>query len=106
MSDMQTAAPTFSGTPAKYRKITIVFPIVFNGLLYLGMIGVVYGILGQTWILGWKPAAIALAATAFYIRVAFPWIMGLDAQYGRGSGWKLDSRPIKLPERSQRPNID
>lgn len=89
----------FSGTPAKYRKITIIFPIVFNLSLYLGMIGIVYGINGQDWILGWKPAVAAIVLTAIYIRISFPWMMGLDAQYGKGSGWKLESRSLKLPER-------
>ena len=46
---------TFAGDPRLYRKITILGPVAMNLYLYLGMVGVVYGIHGETWIFNWQP---------------------------------------------------
>lgn len=93
----------FTGTPRTYLRIAIGGAIALNAYLYLGMIALVYGLNGQTWILGWKPALIAALFTVFFARTAYRWIMRLDAQYGSGKSWKLESQKIKLPERVSRP---
>jgi len=99
VTDTNTSHRSFSGNPARYRRITLVFPLVFNLVLYLGMVAIIWGVQGEDWILGWKPLLSLVLMSAFYIRVAYPWIMGLDARFGKGSGWKLESQSIKLPER-------
>lgn len=73
-----------------------------NLYLYLGMVGLLYGVHDQEWILGWKPVLVMVLFTALLIRISYPWIMNLDARYGTGSGWKLESQSIKLPERRAR----
>ncbi len=89
----------FSGNPRLYFRIALAGAIALNSYLYLGMIALVYGLNGQTWILGWKPALIAVLFTAFFARTGYRWIMRLDAQYGSGRSWKLESERVKLPER-------
>lgn len=90
---------TFAGDPRLYRKITILGPVAMNLYLYLGMVGVVYGIHGETWIFNWQPILATVLFTAFLVRISFPWIMNLDARYGTGSSWVLQAKRIKLPER-------
>lgn len=89
----------FSGNPGKYKRIAFGGAIALNLYLYLGMVALVYGLNGQSWILGWKPILIAVLFTAFFARTAYRWIMRLDAQYGSGRSWKLESQMVKLPER-------
>ena len=103
MSDVQNSQIEFSGSPAKYKKITLVGSLVLNAYLYLGMVGLVYGLNGNDWILGWQPILFTLVWAFLFSKIAFGWIMKLDAQVGSGKGWSLDSAPIKLPERRVRP---
>jgi len=97
MNELQSKP--FVGEPKLYRKITVLGPVVMNAYLYLGMVGVVYGVHGKTWIFSWQPILAAVLFTAVMARISFPWMMNLDARYGTGSGWQLPSRKIKLPER-------
>ncbi len=92
----------FSGNPKRYRKIAFGGAIALNLYLYLGMVGLLYGLNGQDWILGWKPMLIAVVFTAIVARTAYRWIMRLDAQFGSGGGWKLESQMVKMPERRER----
>jgi len=101
-SNTQEAHIEFSGTPAKYKQIAVVGSFVLNTYLYLGMVGLVYGLNGNDWILGWKPILFTLVWSFLFSKIAFGWIMKLDAQVGSGKGWSLDSAPIKLPERRVR----
>ena len=89
----------FSGNPRIYFRIAVAGAFALNSYLYLGMIALVYGLNGQAWILGWKPALFAVLFTAFVARTGYRWIMRLDAQYGSGKSWKLESQRVKLPER-------
>ena len=57
-----------------------------------------YFLHGETWVFGWKPIAIAVVFALLFSRMAFRWIMRLDAQYGSGSSWTLESVQVKLPE--------
>ena len=99
MASEQPVGIEFSGNPAKYKKITLVGSFVLNTYLYLGMVGLVYGLNGSDWILGWKPILLTVVWAFVFSKIAFGWIMKLDAQVGSGRGWALDSAPIKLPER-------
>ncbi len=100
--DVLAHARPFSGTPARYRRISIVVSIAIHGYLYLGML-FFHGYLGGAeWVFGWKPAVFALVSCVVFARQAFRWIMRLDAQYGSGAGWSLPTRSVKLPEPRQR----
>ena len=103
MSDIEFVEIPFSGNPKKYRKIAVVGSIMLNTYLYLGMVGLVYGLNDQDWILSWKPITITVIFALLFARIAYGWIMKLDAQTGTGRGWKLESETIKLPERRIRP---
>ena len=103
MSDIEFVEIPFSGNPKKYKKIAVFGSIILNTYLYLGMVGLVYGLNDQDWILGWKPIAIAVCFAVLFARIAYGWILKLDAQTGSGKGWKLESESIKLPERRARP---
>lgn len=99
MSDIKFVEIPFSGTPEKYKKIAVLGSIILNTYLYLGMVGLVYGLNDQDWILGWKPIVITVVFAVLFARIAYAWILKLDAQTGSGRGWKLESESIKLPER-------
>ncbi len=103
MSDIEFVEIPFSGSPKKYKKIAVVGSIILNTYLYLGMVGLIYVLNDQDWILGWKPISIATVFAILFARIAYGWIMKLDAQTGTGRGWKLESEAIKLPERRPRP---
>lgn len=92
----------FSGNPAKYRRYAIITSIALNLYLYLGLAGLQYWAHGATWLFGWKPALAVAAFTALFARINYRWIMRLDARYGTGRGWTLESRRLKLPERALR----
>ena len=93
----------FFGTPAQYRRyvlwmtLYIVFGIwgSFSLIRYLAF--------GESWVFGWKALLGVTIFAAFFYRQALRWIMRLDAQYGRGSGWILKEITVKLPEPRLRP---
>ena len=89
----------FSGTPKKYRRFAIISSLVINLYLYFGLAAVVYLHEGATWVFSLKPTLVVVVFAALYARIAYRWMMRLDAQYGSGSGWVLKSRRLKLPER-------
>ncbi len=96
------AARPFSGNPGLYRKFAWGGSVLIHTYLYFGFL-FLHGYLGEAdWVFGWKPAALAIVSCLLFGRVAFRWIMRLDAQYGRGSGWVLASRTVKLPQPRQR----
>lgn len=90
----------FDGTPKTYARIATIVSVVLNLYLYLGMVALVYLVNGQSWILGWKSILTAVLFTAFFARAAYRWMMRLDAQFGSGKGWTLESQMVKLPERA------
>lgn len=89
----------FSGNPKKYRRYAIISSLAINLYLYFGLAIVMYLHNGATWLFSWKPILITVAFTAIFARVSYRWMMRLDAQYGTGKGWVLESRSLKLPER-------
>lgn len=88
----------FFGTPAHYRRYVLwMTSYVVAGIWGLFCL-IKYAAFGETWMFGWKwLLGVAIFAVLFYRR-AFQWIMQLDAQYGRGSGWTLKEVTVKLPE--------
>ncbi len=89
----------FSGNPKKYLRYAIVSSIVINLYLYFGLAGVLYWHSEQTWLFTLKPVLITVVFMVLFARLSYRWIMRLDAQYGKGSGWALESRMLKLPDR-------
>ena len=49
-----------------------------------------------------EPVLTAVVFTSIFARAAYRWMMRLDAQYGSGKGWTLESQMVKLPERAPR----
>ncbi|MFK7733884.1 MAG: hypothetical protein AB8B48_19845 [Pseudomonadales bacterium] len=88
----------FSGSPQKYLRIAIFGSILLNSLLYFGLAAIEYFFQGETWLLNWKPALLVVVFTAVFARIAYRWIMRLDAQFGSGKGWAMVPYSVKLPE--------
>ena len=92
----------FSGNPKKYLRFAVISSVVLNLYLYFGLAGVLYWHNGATWMFAWKPILITVLFIVFFARISYRWIMRLDAQFGTGKGWTLESRMLKLPERAIR----
>ena len=92
----------FAGNPRLYRRITILGPLALNLYLYGGMVAIVYLLKGETWIFGWQAILATGLFTLFLMRISYPWIMNLDARYGSGSSWSLETQKIKLPQKRQK----
>ena len=45
---------------------------------------------------------VTVVFTALCAYLSYRWMMRLDARYGTGRGWTLESRRLKLPERALR----
>ena len=88
----------YMGNPKLYRKLAIGMAAYISISTYLVFSSIKYFLHGETWVFGWKPIAIAVVFALFFSRMAFRWIMRLDAQYGSGSSWTLESVQVKLPE--------
>lgn len=88
----------FTGSPALYRKIAMAVTLYVNGGAFLVFALIKYWLHGETWVFGWKPVLITLLFTAWFGRTMYRWMMRLDARYGRGSAWVLESVRVKLPE--------
>ncbi len=87
----------FPGTPRTYLKIAIWGSLGIHAYLFFGYWGIKYFLAGETWPNGWFVPVATLISALFFIRFSYRWIMRLDAQYGRGSGWRLESTQVKLP---------
>ena len=88
----------FAGNPELYRKIAALLTLYINGTLFLAFAGMRYFLHDDTWALGWKPILVTVLFAVWFGRVAYRWMMRLDAQYGSGGGWSLTSVLVKLPE--------
>ena len=89
----------FSGNPKKYLRFAIISSLAINLYLYFGLAAVLYLHNGATWVFSLKPVVVLVLFIVLYARTAYRWMMRLDAQYGTGKGWVLESRMLKLPER-------
>lgn len=88
----------FSGNPQRYRRIATWSTIGLAAWLYGAFAAIQYFGYGQTWPLGWKPLLVTLIFAVWYGRYFYRSMMRLDAQYGGGGRWLLQSRSVKLPE--------
>lgn len=92
----------FPGNPGLYKKIAVGLTLYINGTLFIVFSAIKYFLHGDTWMFGWKPILLTILFAAWFARVAYRWMMRLDAQYGRGSGWTLERTVVKLPEMKSR----
>lgn len=90
-------ARPFSGSPAKYRRFAVWGSVAFHAYLLVGYWAIKRYLVGEPWPTNWWPVLGGVASAALFARFAYRWIMRLDAQYGLGSGWVLQSTTIKLP---------
>ncbi|MGA9795139.1 MAG: hypothetical protein WBQ17_06330 [Rhizomicrobium sp.] len=91
-------AQNFPGTPELYRKIAIVISAGVHVYIYLGFTLIKYLARGENWFHVWQfPAALAVSAIIVAM-LHYRWMMRLDAQYGKGSGWTFKEVRVKLPE--------
>lgn len=88
----------FGGSPQRYRRISILLSVGIHVWLYGGFSAIKYFVHGETWVFGAKPILISLGSMLLFGRIAYRWMMRLDAQYGSGTSWRLDRRIVKLPE--------
>lgn len=87
----------FSGSPKLYLKWCIIGSIVFHSYVLFGYWFIKNVIVGVPWPESYWPIIATILWTAFFARMAYRWIMRLDAQYGRGKGWEMESITVKLP---------
>lgn len=90
-------ARAFAGGPADYRKIAIWGSLGFHAYLFFGYWAIKTFLAGEVWPTSWVPPLITIVSAILFARFSYRWIMRLDAQYGRGSGWVLESTSVKLP---------
>jgi hypothetical protein len=93
----------FKGSARLYLRIAVGSSVLMCLWLYGAFAAIRYLAYGETWPLGWKPAAATLAFAAWFALYFYRSMMRLDAQYGSGSGWRLVARTVKLPEQRARP---
>lgn len=96
------ARTPFPGTPAIYRRIAIFGSIGIHAFLFAGYWVIQTSLAGECWPTNWWPPVLTIGSALLFARFAYRWIMRLDAQYGRGSGWELKQSLVKLPFERQR----
>ena len=95
--DGVAAALPFSGQPRTYLRIAVFGSVALHVYLFAGYWAIQVFVVGHSWPRGWFPVAATVVSAVVTSRVAYRWIMRIDAQYGRGSGWALESTRLKLP---------
>ena len=96
--EAQTRELVFSGSPQAYLRIAVCGSILLNAYLFFGLATIEYVFQGETWLFSWKPVLVTVLFTAVFARVAYRWIMRLDAQFGSGKGWRMVQQTVKFPE--------
>lgn len=94
----KVAGMKFPGNPRMYRRIANWSTVGILLWLYGGTALAQLWWLGHTWVFKWQPLVVGALFGIWYARASYSWMMRLDAQFGRGSGWKLQERNVKLPE--------
>ena len=87
----------FPGTPRFYRRLAVFGSLGIHLYLLAGFYIVKNFVAGEPWPTSWVPIAIGLASMLLFAHFSYRWIMRLDAQYGKGSGWRLEPTMVKLP---------
>jgi len=88
----------FNGSPALYKKVTMLITTILVAWIYLGFMAIKYFLVGENWFSVWQIPVALIAFWLFFKGYYFKSIMRLDAQYGRGGGWTLREVTVKLPE--------
>ena len=96
------ASTPFSGNPKLYRRIAVWGSLGVHAYLFFGYWAIKVFLAGEEWPTGWFAPVATLVSTLWFARFSYRWMMRLDAQYGRGSGWQLDSVSVKLPTEKPR----
>lgn len=87
----------FSGNPKVYRRHAFILSGAVHLWLYLFFVVTKFLAQDENWLTVWQLPA-GLAASAVLVGwLHFRWVMRLDAQYGRGSGWEMKEVTVKLP---------
>jgi len=92
-----SAGMPFDGTPRKYLRLCILGSVGLHAYLFIGYWAIRNFLAGETWPNGWLWPVVAIVSAVWFSWYSYRWIMRLDAQYGRGSGWILESVTVKLP---------
>jgi hypothetical protein len=91
--------------PAKYLKICVLGSIGIHAYLFFGFwaIKVVPGS-HEPWPNDWLVPMLTVSRQPIWFAwYSYRWVMRLDAQYGRGSGWIQEPVTVKLPWEKSRP---
>ena len=96
--EVRSAGMKFPGNPKLYRRIANWSTVGILVWLYGGTALVQLWWLGHTWVFKWQFILVGVLFGIWYARASYSWMMRLDAQFGRGSGWMLRDRNVKLPE--------
>ena len=88
----------FPGNPRLYRRIAIWSTVGILVWLYGGTALIQLWWLGYTWVLKWQSILVGVLFGAWYARASYIWMMRLDARFGKGSGWSLEKKAVRLPE--------
>ena len=92
----------FPGNPKTYFRIAAWGSIGIHAYLFFGYWAIKVFLARQEWPTGWFVPVATMVSALFFARFSYRWIMRLDAQYGRGSGWALETTSVKLPWERQR----
>lgn len=88
----------FPGNPRLYRRIAIWSTLGILVWLYGGTALIQLWWLGHTWVFKWQSILVGVLFGAWYARASYIWMMRLDARFGKGSGWSLEEKSVRLPE--------
>jgi len=95
-------ARPFAGNPKRYRRLAIWGSIVIHAYLFFGYWAIKTFVAGEQFPSSWLVPAGVVASAIWFAFFSYRWTMRLDAQYGSGSRWIMESAQIKLPrERSE-----
>lgn len=92
----------FDGTPQLYKRIAMWGSLGFHAYLFVGYWAIKTFLAGESWPNDWLAPALFAASAVWFAWFSYRWIMRLDARYGRGSGWLLESVQVKLPREKPR----
>ncbi len=101
-TEKNTEGTVFGGTPRAYLRLSILGSFFIHAYL-LGGYWLIRNLwVGQPWPETFWPPVLTLASALFFSRFAYRWIMRLDAQYGSGGGWEMETITVKLPREKPR----
>lgn len=87
----------FSGNPRLYRRQAILLSFIVHVWIYVFFVATKYIGQDENWLGVWQLPAFLLISAVVTAWMHYRWVMRLDAQYGKGSGWELKEVTVKLP---------